>query len=212
MSKSKIDPSGVQVEFKTHTQENAWQLAGHVDVLFLVGTAGSGKSFLATALALDAVTTGQVEHIVLTRPIVEAGENLGFLPGEVANKVSEYIAPIRDIMDDIVGRDVRNEVMSKHTKIVPLAYSQGRTFNRSICIFDEAQNATMKQLKTYLSRLGEGSKMILTADPSQTYVDDSGFVEVVDRLRGMREVGIVCFEYIDVVRHKTVAKMLRRLD
>ena len=212
LSKSKIDPSGIKIDFKTRTQETAWQLAAHVDILFLLGAAGSGKSHLATAIALDAVATGQAENIVLTRPIVEAGENLGFLPGEVGNKVSEYLAPIRDIMDDIVGRDGRNEIMSKHVKMVPLAYSQGRTFKNAVCIFDEAQNATYAQLKTYLSRLGEGSKMVLTADPSQLYIDESGFLEVVDKLREMREVGIVRFEHIDVVRHKTVAKVLKRLD
>lgn len=198
------------IEFKSDTQEIAWRLAEEVDILFLLGTAGSGKTFIASALAYFGIEDGTYTNVQLTRPLVQAGEDIGTLPGEVKDKFSEFVRPVTDNLSDIMPKG--SDFAQRYIKLAPLAFIQGRTFKHSLCIFDEAQNATYEQLKTYLSRLGEGSKMILTADPSQVYIRNSGFMEVVNKLDRMREVGIVQFKHVDVVRHKTVAKVLQRLD
>jgi phosphate starvation-inducible PhoH-like protein len=184
---------------------------------FLLGSAGSGKTFLAMAYAINQVLTKQVDKIVLTRPIVEAGEKLGFLPGTFGEKVNPYMQPLYDTMEVLLGKQgAKREIINKAVVLAPLCYMRGRTFNDSICIFDEAQNATYTQLKLFLTRFGQNTKVIVTGDPDQSDLvtgrrEDCALTEVVDRLKGTAGIGMYKFTYADVVRHPLVAAVLRKL-
>jgi len=200
----------VEVVLRNDTQHHAWALFRKVDVLFLLGPAGTGKTFLAMALATREVDEERAKRIVLTRPIVESGESLGYLPGDLKAKTDEYMAPLFSQLDVLKEKD-RYDYAKQHVEVAPLAYMRGRTFNDSVCVFDEAQNATTRQLKMYLSRLGENSKIIITGDLDQCDIPDSGLSHVVDRLTELREVGIAAFSGSENVRHPVVAKILKRL-
>lgn len=188
------------------------------DITFLLGSAGSGKTFLAMSYAINAVLTKQAEHIVLTRPIVEAGEKLGFLPGTFGEKVNPYMQPLYDTMDLLLGKQsAKREIINKAVVLAPLCYMRGRTFNNAVCIFDEAQNAHYSQLKLFLSRFGQNTKVVVTGDPDQSDLYDNGYSEyvalreVTNRLKDVRGIGIYEFEHADVVRHPLVAQILSRL-
>lgn len=208
----------VEIALRTKAQEDATKLIVENDITFLLGSAGSGKTFLAMAYAINAVLARRVEHIVLTRPIVEAGEKLGFLPGTFGEKVNPYMQPLYDTMDLLLGKQsAKREIVNKAVVLAPLCYMRGRTFNDSICIFDEAQNANYSQLKLFLSRFGQNTKVVVTGDPAQSDLYDNGYSEyvalreVANRLKDVPGIGIYEFEHNDVVRHPLVAQILRRL-
>lgn len=204
----------LEIELRTKTQEQAWGALEKHLITFLLGSAGSGKTFLAMAYAVNAVLTGQAEKIVLTRPIVEAGEKLGYLPGTFGEKVNPYMQPLYDAMDVLVGRQsARRELVNKAVVLAPLCYMRGRTFTNSICVFDEAQNATYTQLKLFLTRFGEGSKFIVTGDPEQSDLTMSPppLREAVKNLTGAKDISVIQFAAADVVRHPIVTTVLERL-
>lgn len=202
------------VEWINTAQKLAWNAFQQHDVLFLLGPAGTGKTFLAAAFAIKQLLSKEAKKIVLTRPIVEAGENLGFLPGTFEEKVNPYMMPLYDAMDKLVGKEGPfKEKILLSTEIAPLAYLRGRTFEDSVCLFDEAQNASTMQLKLFLTRLGNNSKMIITGDPRQS--DLRGPVALIDTVRRLRDVsgiGIVEFKSNSIVRHQLVGKMLEKLE
>ncbi len=198
------------IEFKNEAQSLAWAAFKQHDVLFLIGPAGTGKSFLASAFAIEEVLSKQRHRIILTRPIVESGESLGFLPGEFEDKVHPYMLPLYDCMDKMVGKDSPwRERIDEAMEVAPIAYMRGRTFDDAVCIFDEGQNATMSQLKLFLTRFGENSKVIITGDPTQS---DIALVEVMQRLRNVDGVGVIEFKSNSIVRHPLVGKIIDKLE
>ncbi len=198
------------IEWKNSSQKIAYMAFGQHDVLFLLGPAGSAKTFLATAFAIDEILSGRRNKIILTRPIVEAGEKLGFLPGTFSDKVEPHIQCIYDVMDIIVGRDTFDrERINKATEIAPLAYLRGRTHVDAVAILDEAQNATEAQLKLAMTRLGDNSKMIITGDPSQSDLKgEVALIKVVENMKAVKGISVVEFSESCIVRHPLVADIL----
>ena len=204
----------LNIELRTETQNLAWKTMEDKLVTFLLGAAGSGKTFLAMAYAINAVLTRQCEKIVLTRPIVESGEKLGFLPGSFGEKVNPYMQPLYDALEVMVGRGgSQREVINKAIVLAPLCYMRGRTFDNSICVFDEAQNASYMQLKLFLSRFGQNTQFIITGDPEQSdlYSRDVPLMDVVKRLQSVSEIGTIRFDNADIVRHPLISKILKKL-
>jgi phosphate starvation-inducible PhoH-like protein len=182
------------------------------DLAFGVGPAGTGKTFLAVACAVDALERSAVQRIVLTRPAVEAGERLGFLPGDLAQKVDPYLRPLYDALYDLMGFDRVTKAFDKQTiEIAPLAFMRGRTLNHAFVILDEAQNTTPEQMKMFLTRIGFGSKAVVTGDTSQIDLpkgQDSGLVQAESVLKKVRGVAFTRFTSADVVRHPLVARIV----
>lgn len=203
------------LEFLTPAQKLAWNIYQEHDVLFLLGCAGTGKSHIAVGFALQELFAGTKQNIVLTRPIVEAGENLGFLPGSLNEKVDPYMMPLMDCLTKMVGRGGPTRAfVEERLEVAPLAYMRGRTFERSVCILDEAQNCSMAQLTLFLTRLGEGSKMIVTGDPMQSDIfphSKTPLAEMMDMLSTVNGIGSVEFPEKYIVRHHLVGKILKRL-
>ena len=206
--------SKFNLEWKNASQKLAWIEFQRHDIVFLTGPAGVGKTHLAMSFAITEVLEKKKKKIVLTRPIVEAGESLGFLPGEFEDKVHPYMLPCLDIVDKITGGCIASkEIIAGAIEFAPVAYMRGRTFDDSICIFDEAQNATLTQLKLFLTRFGEGSKLILTGDPKQTDLySDVALVEVMEKLQTLKGVGAVMFKRNAIVRHPLISDILDRLE
>lgn len=207
-------PAAVDITWRTKAQKEAWLSLPTHQISFLLGSAGSGKTFLAMAFAINEILAGRKQHIVLTRPIVESGEKLGFLPGSFGEKVNPYMQPLYDTMDTLLGKQGQaREIVNKAVKLAPLCYMRGRTFNDSVCILDEAQNATYQQFKLFLSRFGENSSVIVTGDPLQSdlHYDEPPLVQVVERLLDVKTVNFVYFEDSDVVRNPLITEILRRL-
>lgn len=202
------------IEFKNEAQSSAWAAFKQYDVLFLIGPAGCGKTFLASAFAIEQILNKQRNKIILTRPIVEAGESLGFLPGEFEEKVHPYMMPLYDCIDQMIGPDGPwRERIDNCVEVAPLAFMRGRTFSNSICIFDEAQNASYLQLKLFLTRFGENSKIIITGDPTQSDIGSKvALVDVVQKLRNINGIGILEFKNDSIVRHSLVGKIIERLE
>lgn len=182
------------------------------DVVFAIGPAGTGKTYLAIACALDALKRGEIEKIFISRPVVEAGENLGFLPGDMQEKIEPYLRPIFDALRDMIGQErVIKMIESGVLEIAPLAYMRGRTLNGAFAILDEAQNSTIGQMKMFLTRLGESSKAIVTGDITQIDLAEperSGLVAVKDILDGIEGIKFIMFGEEDVVRHWLVKKII----
>jgi phosphate starvation-inducible PhoH-like protein len=208
------------VDFKPRTkaQNEALKIIAKNQIAFLLGSAGSGKTFLAMAYAINQILSGQHTKIVLTRPIVEAGEKLGFLPGTFGEKVNPYMQPLYDTMDILLGKQsAAREFVNKAIVLAPLCYMRGRTFNDAVCIFDEAQNASYTQLKLFLSRFGDNTKVIVTGDPEQSdlfdkqHYDYCALVEVYQKLENLNGVGVIKFANEDVVRHPLVGEILKLL-
>ncbi|MBI4253486.1 MAG: PhoH family protein [Candidatus Rokubacteria bacterium] len=186
------------------------------DMVFGIGPAGTGKSFLAVAMAVSALTRREVARIVLTRPAVEAGERLGFLPGDLYEKVHPYLRPLYDALYDMLEAEKVTSLMEKGAiEIAPLAYMRGRTLNDSFIILDEAQNSTTEQMKMFLTRLGFNSKMVITGDITQVDLPasrGSGLIEVQSILRDVQGISFVYFDESDVVRHRLVSAIVRAYD
>lgn len=197
---------------KTIKQIEYVSLLNIKDIVFALGAAGTGKTYLGIALAVNALKKGLINKIILTRPAVEAGESLGFLPGDLKEKVDPYLRPLYDALYDILGNEQTETLISKNIiEIAPLAYMRGRTLENAYIILDEAQNATTLQIKMFLTRLGFSSKMILTGDPSQVDLKDiksSGLAYSAKLLASIPEVGVITFNSKDVVRHPLVSKII----
>jgi len=182
------------------------------DVTFAIGPAGTGKTYLAVACAVDALERDAVKRIVLVRPAVEAGERLGFLPGDLAQKVDPYLRPLYDALYDLMGFDKVGRMFERGAiEIAPLAYMRGRTLNHSFIILDEAQNTTPEQMKMFLTRIGFGTKAVVTGDVTQIDLargQKSGLVEARNILDGVRGIAFIRFESSDVVRHPLVARIV----
>jgi phosphate starvation-inducible protein PhoH and related proteins len=200
------------IKAKTAGQQKYLDTARENDITFAIGPAGTGKTYLAVALAVSAMKRGIVNKIVLARPAVEAGESLGFLPGDFKEKIDPYLRPLYDSLDDMIPSDkLRNYVEKRIVEIVPLAYMRGRTLNNSFVILDEAQNATATQMKMFLTRLGVNSKSIITGDITQIDLPSkqlSGLIQARDILSGIEGVGFVYFDKSDVVRHRLVKEII----
>ncbi|ADP18468.1 PhoH-like family protein 2 [Achromobacter xylosoxidans A8] len=186
------------------------------DITFGVGPAGTGKTWLAVACAIDAMERDTVQRLVLTRPAVEAGERLGFLPGDLAQKVDPYLRPLYDALYDLMGFEKVQRLFEKQTiEIAPLAYMRGRTLNHAFVILDEAQNTTPEQMKMFLTRIGFGSKAVITGDPSQVDLprgQDSGLAHAVKVLHEVQGIATTRFTSRDVVRHPLVARIVDAYD
>lgn len=186
------------------------------DISFGIGPAGTGKTYLAVAAAVDAFEKGEVERIVLTRPAVEAGEKLGFLPGDLSQKVDPYLRPLYDALFDLLGTEKTQRLLDRQSiEIAPLAYMRGRTLNSSFVILDEAQNTTPEQMKMFLTRIGFGSRAVITGDSSQIDLprgQRSGLMDAANILRNVRGISITYFTAADVVRHPLVARIVEAYD
>lgn len=186
------------------------------DISFGVGPAGTGKTFLAVACAIDALERELVQRIVLTRPAVEAGERLGFLPGDLSQKVDPYLRPLYDALYDLMGFEKVQRLFEKQViEIAPLAYMRGRTLNHSFIILDEAQNTTPSQMKMFLTRTGFGSKVVITGDPSQVDLpagQHSGLIHAVSILKGVTGIALTEFSSKDVVRHPLVGRIVEAYE
>jgi phosphate starvation-inducible PhoH-like protein len=197
-----------QVQYLRQIQEH--------DITFGIGPAGTGKTYLAVASAVDAFERDQVQRIVLTRPAVEAGERLGFLPGDLAQKVDPYLRPLYDALYDLMGFDKVGRLFEKgHIEVAPLAYMRGRTLNHAFIILDEAQNTTPEQMKMFLTRIGIGAKAVITGDVTQidlTKGQKSGLVEARRILADVRGLAFTDFTARDVVRHPLVARIVEAYE
>jgi len=197
-------------------QELYVKLIDRMSIVFAVGPAGTGKTYLAVAMAVNRFQRRIVDKIILVRPVVETGETLGFLPGDILEKVDPYFRPLYDALDDILSRDQVRRLMDKGLiEIAPLAYMRGRTLSNAFVILDEAQNTTSGQMKMFLTRLGVGSKALLTGDLTQIDLPNpssSGLLEAYSLLQGIQGIGFVEFSEVDVVRHRLVAEILRAYE
>ncbi|GGN96762.1 PhoH family protein [Saccharibacillus kuerlensis] len=207
---------GKPIRPKTIGQKHYVTTIKKKDIVFGIGPAGTGKTYLAVVLAVTALKEGLVKRIVLTRPAVEAGESLGFLPGDLQEKVDPYLRPLYDALYDVMGTEQVAKALERGLiEIAPLAYMRGRTLDDSFIILDEAQNTTAEQMKMFLTRLGFGSKMVITGDVTQIDLPrgkKSGLVEARLVLNGISDIGFVTFAEEDVVRHSLVQKIIVAYD
>lgn len=210
------DYSGKEIRAKNLGQSNYIDSIKKNDLVFGVGPAGTGKTFLAVSMAVAALRAGEVKRIILTRPAVEAGEKLGFLPGDLQEKVDPYLRPLFDSLYTILGVEHTNRLMERQTiEIAPLAYMRGRTLDNAFVILDEAQNTTSEQMKMFLTRLGFDAKMIVNGDITQIDLAKgmkSGLREAIQRLDELNDVGIVHFDRADVIRHPLVSKVIKAYE
>ena len=198
----------MQVSYLNNIQAN--------DINFGIGPAGTGKTYLAVASAVDALNKEKVKRIVLVRPAVEAGENLGFLPGDLAQKVDPYLRPLYDALYDLAGYDNVTKMFDKGIlEVAPLAYMRGRTLNQSFIILDEAQNTTPEQMKMFLTRIGFGTKAVITGDVTQIDLaksQKSGLIEIQEILKSVKGIEFTFFTSVDVVRHPLVQKIINAYE
>jgi phosphate starvation-inducible PhoH-like protein len=210
----RMQPS--RVKARTEGQQRYLAAMEQHDVVFGVGPAGTGKTYLAVAQAIEAMKKGLVRRIVLVRPAVEAGEKLGFLPGDLQQKIDPYLRPMLDALQDLLDARTRTRWLeSDVVEVCPLAYMRGRTLNRSFVILDEAQNTTVPQMLMFLTRLGEESRMVITGDPSQVDLPTnvrSGLQDALRKLGGVQGVGIVELTAKDVVRHPVVGRIVQAYE
>jgi phosphate starvation-inducible PhoH-like protein len=206
LSRKSVTPKG-------YNQHHYIEAIKRSDLVFGIGPAGTGKTYLAMAMALSFLQNKQVERIILTRPAVEAGEKLGFLPGDIYQKINPYLRPLYDALFDLTHTDQANRLMEKGViEIAPLAFMRGRTLNSAFIIMDEAQNTTKEQMKMLLTRAGFGTKAVVTADITQIDLPDprkSGVLQALKILKGIEEVAIIHFNEKDVVRHPLVQKIIK---
>ena len=211
-----ITSRGRQVKCKTLGQRTYVDAIKQNTCTFAVGPAGTGKTYLAIAMAVVAMKNKEIERIILTRPAVEAGEKLGFLPGDLAQKVDPYLRPLYDALHEMLGLDAYQRLVERGAiEVAPLAYMRGRTLNDAFIILDEAQNTTSEQMKMFLTRMGMGSKMVITGDVTQIDLPigkKSGLVEALEVLKGVEDIGIVRLTHRDVVRHELVQAIVKAYE
>lgn len=211
-----ITSKGKPVKCKTVGQKKYVDLLKKKTITFGVGPAGTGKTYLAVAVAVNAFKAKQVDKIILTRPAVEAGEKLGFLPGDLQEKVNPYLRPLYDALQEMLGAETFAKMLERGTiEIAPLAYMRGRTLNNAYVILDEAQNTTREQIKMFLTRLGEGGKMIVTGDLTQIDLPkgiNSGLKHAVRILKDIDDIGIIRLTDKDVVRHPLVQQIVKAYE
>ena len=201
---------------KTEGQKRYMEAVMQHDLTFCIGPAGTGKTYLAVAAAAHLLKHGQARRIVLARPAVEAGERLGFLPGDLQAKVNPYLRPLFDALNDMMDfEQVRRFMTNDVIEVIPLAFMRGRTLNDSVIILDEAQNTTPSQMLMFLTRLGHDSKMIVTGDTSQVDLPEeqkSGLVDATEKLKGIKGIGMVVLERGDIVRHRLVQNIVNAYE
>ena len=207
---------GRPIKPKTIGQKDYVNSIRKKDIVFGIGPAGTGKTYIAVAMAVNAFKNKEVQKIILARPAVEAGERLGFLPGDLQEKVDPYLRPLYDALYDILGRENALRLKEKETiEVVPLAYMRGRTLDNSFIILDEAQNTTREQMKMFLTRMGFGSKVVVTGDVTQIDLPRgrrSGFIEAERILRSVKDIDFCYLKDVDVVRHELVKKIINAYD
>lgn len=210
------DAKGRPIRPKNAGQQAYIEAIQKTDIVFGIGPAGTGKTFLAVVMAVSAFKNGEVSRIILTRPAVEAGESLGFLPGDLKEKVDPYLRPIYDSLYAVLGTETTNRLMERGViEVAPLAYMRGRTLDEAYVILDEAQNTTDAQMKMFLTRLGFNSKMIVNGDVTQVDLpgrQHSGLLDAMHILKDVDQVKFVNFTFNDVVRHPVVAKIIRAYE
>ncbi len=203
---------GLVVKARTEHQELLVKMYSSKDLLFAIGPAGSGKTYTAIALAVRALRNKEVRRIILTRPAVEAGEKLGFLPGDMKEKLDPYLQPLYDALNDMIPPMKLQKYLEDGTvQIAPLAFMRGRTLDNAFVILDEAQNATLPQIKMFLTRMGRNAKFIVTGDLTQIDLPrpgDSGLKRTIDIVKGIDDIGIVEFSNKDIIRHRLVTKIV----
>ena len=201
---------------RTDGQARYLEAIGRNDLVFCTGPAGCGKTYLAVASAIAALREDRIRKIVLARPAVEAGEKLGFLPGDMLAKVNPYLRPLLDALNDMLDYAAVRRYMGKDMiEVVPLAFMRGRTLNNTFMILDEAQNSTVTQMKMFLTRMGEGSRVVVTGDVTQDDLPEdvpSGLADAATRLRGITGVGVVELGRADIVRHRLVREIVQAYD
>ena len=211
-----LTQKGKAVSPKTLGQKEYINLINNNDITFGIGPAGTGKTYLAVAMAVKAFKRDEVSRIILTRPAVEAGENLGFLPGDLKDKVDPYLRPLYDALFDMLGADRFNKYLERGLiEVAPLAFMRGRTLDNAFIILDEAQNTTKEQMKMFLTRLGFGSKAVVTGDLTQTDLPDnkkSGLLHAREVLKGVEGIGSITLTERDVVRHALVQRIIVAYD
>ena len=208
--------NGAIIRARTINQQRLVKLSEKCDLMFAVGPAGSGKTYTAIALAVRALKEKQIRRIILTRPAVEAGEKLGFLPGDMKEKLDPYLQPLYDALNDMIPAAKLQKFLEEGTvQIAPLAYMRGRTLDNAFVILDEAQNTTLSQIKMFLTRMGRNAKFIVTGDVTQIDLprrSDSGLTKAMDTLRNIEGIGIVEFDKRDIVRHRLVKYIVDAFD
>ncbi len=201
---------------KTLNQKRYLESIFNNEVVFGIGPAGTGKTFLAMAAAIDSLLKGEIEKIILTRPAVEAGEALGFLPGDLTEKITPYLRPLYDAIHEMLGKETAEKLMDKGViEIAPLAYMRGRTLSRAFVILDEAQNTSPEQMMMFLTRLGDNSRMIITGDITQVDLPrnkESGLRQITHILENITQIVLFYFESFDVVRHPLVQKIIEAYE
>ena len=209
-------PGGHKVVARTANQKRMVEACDANDMVFAIGPAGSGKTYTAVALAVRALKEKQVKRIILTRPAVEAGENLGFLPGDLKEKLDPYMQPLYDALMDMIPYEKLADYIEKNTiEIAPLAFMRGRTLDKAFVILDEAQNATVAQMKMFLTRMGRDAKFIITGDATQVDLprnQPSGLLRSVDLVRNIEGISVIELTGADVVRHKLVKRIIEAFE
>jgi len=203
------------IELANTAQQMAYQTFQQHDVVFLTGPAGTGKTWLSIAFAINEILTSSKKKMILTRPVVEAGESLGYLPGDLLEKIDPYMRPFFDVFQKLLGKDTeQRKKINECMEIAPLAYMRGRSLGNSICIFDEAQNATYSQLKLFLSRFEKDTKLIIAGDPFQSDLNTSSvpLADVMRRLETVSGVGMIRFKKDNILRHPLIADILEKLE
>ena len=207
---------GKPVRARNKTQQELVKAYFNSDLIFAAGPAGTGKTYIAIALAVRALKNSEIKRIILTRPAVEAGERLGFLPGDMKDKLDPYLQPLYDALGDMIPAKKLQEFIADGTiQIAPLAYMRGRTLDRACVILDEAQNTNLGQLKMFLTRMGPNAKFIVTGDASQVDLprkSDSGFIRGINLLKAIKGVSVIRFSNEDIVRHPLVGKIVKAFD
>lgn len=206
-------PAGKVVKARTENQQSLVDLIQKKDIVFALGPAGTGKTFLSVAMAVKALKEKEIKRIIFARPAVEAGENLGFLPGDLKEKIDPYLRPIYDSLRDLLPQDkylkyIEDEII----EIAPMAFMRGRTLNNCYVVLDEAQNATEGQIKMFLTRMGPNAKFIITGDATQIDLpknQKSGLLDAVNKLKSIHGIGVIELSEVDVVRHKLVKEIIR---